>query len=70
MISNCMILILILITLHCRIGLNSELQVSVKWFEHNGLVANPEKFKLLIIGEANMDFSFEVDDQRIKKVVT
>ena len=47
--------------------LDSEPQVTVKWFKVNGLMANLEKFKLLIFGETNVDFSFEMDGKRIKR---
>ena len=41
--------------------------MTVKWFKLNGLMANLEKFKLLIFGETNVAFSFEIDGKRIKR---
>ena len=41
--------------------LHGELCVAVDWFRNNGMLTNPEKFKSMILGLTNLDFTFVID---------
>ena len=34
-----------------RTQLNNELYIAVDWFKHNGLMASPNKFQLMVLGD-------------------
>ena len=43
-----------------RTQLNNELSIAVDWFKHNGLIANRNKFQLMVLGDDH-EFSLAVD---------
>ena len=40
--------------------LNNELSIAVGWFKNNGLIANPNKFQLMVLGDDH-EFPLAVD---------
>ena len=49
-----------------RTQLNNELSIAVDWFKHNGLIANPDKFQLMVLGDDH-EFSLDVDGIEITR---
>ena len=49
-----------------RTQLNNELSIAVDWFKHNGLIANPNKFQLMVLGDDH-EVSFAVDGIEITR---
>ena len=48
-------------------SLDHHLREAIQWFRKNGLMTNPRKFQLLVLGSTEQDFSFNIDGQQIKK---
>ena len=48
-------------------SLHHKLREALQWFRKNGLMANPSKVKLLVLGSTEKDLSFNIDGQQIKK---
>ena len=48
-------------------SLDHELREAIEWFRNNGLMANPGKFQLLVLGSTEQDVSFNIDGRQIKK---
>ena len=46
--------------------LNNELSIAVDWFKHNGLMAKPNKFQLMLLGDDH-EFSVAVDGIEITR---
>ena len=46
--------------------LNNELSIAVDWFKHNGLMAKPNKFQLMLLGDDH-EFSVVVDGIEITR---
>ena len=49
-----------------RTQLNNELSIAVDWFKHNGLIANRNKFQLMVLGDDH-EFSLAVDGIEITR---
>lgn len=48
-------------------SLDHDLKEAIQWFSKNGLMANPSKFQLLVLGSTEQDFSLNIAGQQIKK---
>ena len=46
--------------------LNNEFSIAVDWFKHNGLMAKPKKFQLMLLGDDH-EFSVAVDGIEITR---
>ena len=46
--------------------LNNEFSIAVDWFKHNGLMAKPNKFQLMLLGDDH-EFSVAVDGIEITR---
>ena len=46
--------------------LNNELSIAVDWLKHNGLMAKPSKFQLMLLGDDH-EFSLAVDGIEITR---
>ena len=45
-------------------SLDHELREAMQWLRKNGLMANPSKFQLLVLGSTEQDFSFNGNGQQ------
>ena len=46
-------------------GLNLDLTNTIQWFQQSGMIANPDKYQALVLGNAAYDFDIKYEEKPI-----
>ena len=46
-------------------GINLDLANTIQWFQQNGMIANPDKYQALVLGNTAQDFDIKCEEKPI-----
>ena len=46
-------------------GINLDLTNTIQWFQQNGMIANPDKYQALVLGNTAHDFDIKCEEKPI-----
>ena len=49
-------------------GINLDLTNTIQWFQQNGMIANPDKYQALVLGNTAHDFDIKCEEKSIPQM--